>query len=90
MKPCPICREKKVRLSKIKIPEEMQLTPPSPQKLETRYTYFLRYREFQSKITVTRDFILTDGYTTYLLARMFGRRNITVHILPDKKGGTFR
>lgn len=73
---------KSVRLGKIKILPEMRLTPPGAQKLKRKYFYFITRHQFQSPVIVDRTFTLVDGYTTYLLARMFGHKRIEVRILP--------
>lgn len=38
---------------------------------------------FESGITVTPTYTLTDGYTTYLLAKMFDQKKIEVLIMDD-------
>lgn len=74
-----------VRLSKIKIPPEMHLTPPGARKLKKKYAYYLEHREFESTVVLNTTYILRDGYTTYLLAKMFGRKKIEVIIMDDSR-----
>ncbi len=91
-------KTKKIRLSRIKIPPEMRLTPPGAKKIRQKYVFYLKHDSFESQITVTPKYILTDGYTTYLLAKMFGRKKIEVLIMDGsgqrsdknkKRGGSY-
>ncbi len=82
MKHSNLYQTKNIRLGKIKIPPELRLTPPGAQKLKRKYVYFVTKHQFQSPVIVDRTFTLVDGYTTYLLARMFGHKKIEVRILP--------
>lgn len=85
MKHSNLCQIKNIRLSKIHIPPEMRLTPPGAGKLNQKYLYFLKHNRFQSPVLIDRTYTLVDGYTTYLLARMFGHKKIEVRILPQPK-----
>lgn len=89
-------KTKIVRLGKIKIPPEFQLTPPGAQKIKRKYLFFVSKHRFASPVMVDRTYTLVDGYTTYLLARMFGCKKIEIRIVPhpdtipqtQKKEGT--
>lgn len=61
----------------------MHLTPPGAEKMKRKYHYYLRYGEFESTIAVGHRYILRDGYTTYLLAKMFGQKKIRVLMPAD-------
>lgn len=40
--------------------------------------YYLRTGKFESKVVLTKDFVLLDGYSTYKLAKKYGEEKIPV------------
>lgn len=56
----------------------MHLTPPGAEKMKRKYLYYLKHGKFDSTIAVDHSYILKDGYTTYLLAKMFGLKKICI------------
>lgn len=85
---------KSIRLSRIKISQEFILTMPRSDKLAAKYDYtknqirinrkYGRNRNiFKSSIILDKRNILVDGYTSYLIAKMFGIKKVEV-IIRDK------
>lgn len=84
-------KTKTIRLSRIKISKEMQSTMPRAEKLSQKYEYFKNktrvnkkygkdYNPFQSTIVLDKRNVLVDGYTSYLIAKMFGIKKVDVII----------
>lgn len=72
---------KTIKLSKIKISKQMLKTLPRPNKLKWKYAFYRDLHEFESEIILDKHYELLDGYTTYLLAKMFDYKKIKVKIL---------
>ena len=53
--------------------------------------YYLRTGKFESKVVLTKDFVLLDGYSTYKLAKKYGEEKIPVVFAEyiDEQGGVF-
>ena len=73
-------KTKIIRLSKIKIKPEMAITYPRPNKFKWKYSFYRDLHKFESEIVLDKHYYLIDGYTTYLLAKMFGFKKIKVKI----------
>lgn len=84
-------RTKTIRLSRIKIDQDFINHMPKPDKLATKYDYTknqLRINRkyntngniFQSPIILDKKYNLVDGYTSFLLAKMFGIKKVDVMI----------
>lgn len=74
-------KTKSIKLSRIKISDEMKSTMPRSEKMESRYRHYRRFHKFQSSIVLDKKNNLVDGYITYLLANMFQIKRIDVHII---------
>ena len=72
---------KTIQLSKIKISNQMKNTIPRPYKMNRKYSYYRNTHKFATEIILDKHYVLLDGYTTYLLAKMFGYKKIKVKIL---------
>lgn len=72
--------EKIIRLSRIKITKDFENHMPAPKKIKSKYTYYIKFKRFNTPIILDRKNTLVDGYCTYLLARMFGIRKMEVII----------
>ena len=57
-----------ISVEKIKVPQEFSMTPPHPKKMEYKWTYYGKTGKLQSPILLTRDYVLVDGYTSYIIA----------------------
>lgn len=65
-------------VSDIHIPWEMEASSPSPEKICSRMREFYSTGVFKTKIVVATDGTLLDGYTAYLVAKMFGHDSLRV------------
>lgn len=71
-------RSSKFPLYKIIILPEMISHPPRPDNLAAKYTYYIRTGNFLSPIIIDKKNNLTDGYITYLIAKMMGYKTVEV------------
>ena len=71
----------KVKLSDIVIPAEFKESPPRFKKMIHKREYFRRNDRFESKIVLNRDFLLIDGYTSYLLAKEECMKRVEVYFV---------
>lgn len=74
-------QRKAILLSKITIPSEMLSHPPRADNLAAKYTYYIRTGDFLSPIVVDKKNTLTDGYITYLIAKMMGYKTVEVKFI---------
>lgn len=59
-------------MSNIHIPYEIATSNPSPDKIAKRITEFYGTGKFNTPVIFSADGNLRDGYTAYLVAKMFG------------------
>lgn len=71
----------KVKLSDITIPPDFVKTPPKFVKMVAKREYFRAFGKYESKVILTKDFVLVDGYTTYLLCAENGNKYIEVYFI---------
>lgn len=71
----------KVKLPDIVIPVEFKESPPKFKKMIHKREYFRRNDRFESKIILSRDFLLIDGYTSYLLAKENGMKHVEAYFV---------
>lgn len=57
-----------VNIKDIEIQNNFQKHKPHGSKLYKKYNWYLKHGTFQSPIILNRDFVLIDGYTSYLIA----------------------
>jgi len=74
-------QRKAIPLSKITIPSEMLSHPPRADNLAAKHTYYIRTGDFLSPITIDKKNTLTDGYITYLIAKMMGYKTVEVKFI---------
>lgn len=65
-------------VANIHIPWEMEASTPSPDKICCRMGEFYSTGTFKTKIVIAADGTLLDGYTAYLVAKMFGHDSLRV------------
>lgn len=65
-----------VRLKKIKIQDTYE--KPNVFKMMEREAYFIMHRKLAVPIVINKDNVLVDGYTSYLIAKMYGKRIVKV------------
>ncbi|HKM01738.1 MAG TPA: hypothetical protein VJ083_06765 [Sedimentibacter sp.] len=84
-------KQKSIRLSRIKISQEMKSSIPRAEKLAHKYEYYknkIRVNKkygnncnpLQSSIILDKHNTLLDGYTSYLIAKMFDIKKVDVII----------
>lgn len=57
-----------IYLRDIKISPEFERTQPRFKKMGQKWSYYRNTGEFESPIILNRDFVLIDGYTSYIIA----------------------
>ena len=70
--------QKFMKLKKIKIQKEFDDHFPKMEKLFRKLVYYAMFRRFKEKIVIRHDGTLVDGYTTYILATILGKRYVKV------------
>lgn len=70
-----------VNLNEIEVTSQFEETPPRFIKMTQKYDWYCKHGEFQSPIRLTRDFVLVDGYTSYLLAKKFDMDKVPVYFV---------
>ena len=61
--------------------EQYKESPPRFKKMMHKREYFRRNDRFESKIVLSRDFLLIDGYTSYLLAKENGMKHVEAYFV---------
>lgn len=61
-----------IDLDKINIPSNFKKKLPSETKIAERYRCYMKTGCFDREIVVDENYNLIDGYTTYLVCKMFG------------------
>ena len=67
-----------MKIDNIKIFPTFQENPPKPEKLERKILYYTRTGKFESEIIIDKSGQLIDGYTSYLIARLYGLNEVPV------------
>lgn len=70
-----------VKVSDITIPAEFTATKQRFKKMVAKREYFRKFGKYESNIVLTKDFMLIDGYTTYLLCVENGDRYIEAYFV---------
>ena len=65
-----------VPLDELYIPEGFLASRPSPKKIFKRILEFYKTGNFNTSVVVSTDGELRDGYTAYLVAKMFGAETL--------------
>lgn len=68
-----------VNLCEIKINPQFTKSPPRSTKMAQKYNWYCKYGEFQSPIVLDHNFVLIDGYTSYLIAKEFDLEKVPVY-----------
>lgn len=72
----PTCCIVDIPLRKIVVPECFAQSYPTPEKLLKKYQLFLINPTRLPPVQLDCEYVLVDGYITYLLHRMFGRKTV--------------
>ena len=68
----------RINLSDIKITKYFKQKPPNPEKIKTCYAFYRYHKRLDRDLVVDANKCLVDGYVGYLVAKMFGIRNVYV------------
>ena len=71
----------KVKVSDIIIPEEFKATKPRFKKMIQKREFYRKNDRFESKIVLNKDFLLIDGYTSYIIAKENGMKYVEVYFV---------
>ena len=74
-----------IPVNKVSIPSEYRLTPPNKKNMENKWEYVRKPGKMQSPILLSRDFVLVDGYTSYLIACEAELGKIPVQFVDNNK-----
>lgn len=70
-----------VRLDQIIIQEKFKMHPPKFMKMCKKWEWYREKGELQSPIILNNDFILVDGYTSYLIAKKAELGKVPVYFI---------
>ena len=70
-----------VYLRDIKISPEFERTSPRFKKMGEKWSYYRNTGEFKSPIILNRDFVLIDGYTSYIIAKKSEMDKVPVYFV---------
>ena len=71
----------KVKVSDIIIPEEFKATKPRFEKMIQKREFYRKNDRFESKIVLNKDFLLIDGYTSYIIAKVNGMKYVEAYFV---------
>ena len=71
-------RKNIMKLSEIKIKDSFKKTEPQGWKMRERWIYYRQMGKLYSPIVVNRKGYLIDGYTSYLIAKADGLKEVEV------------
>lgn len=67
-------------ISKIVIPDRMRHTTPRDKKVAARCLEWYQFGHFQTEVVVNQNFVLSDGYSAYFVAKELGHKTIRVRV----------
>lgn len=67
-----------VPINQIIITPDFARTRIGTRKWIHKRNYYLKTGQFESQIVLTKDFVLTDGYSSYKLAQRYGEDKVPV------------
>lgn len=71
----------KVKVSDIIIPEEFKATKPRFKKMIQKREFYRKNDRFESKIVLNKDFLLIDGYTSYIISKENGMKYVEAYFV---------
>ena len=71
----------KVKVSDIIIPEEFKAMKPRFEKMIQKRKFYRKNNRFESKIVLNKDFLLIDGYTSYIIAKENGMKYVEAYFV---------
>lgn len=70
-----------VNIKDIIISEEFRATHPRFKKMVQKREFYRKNNMYESQVILNRDFMLIDGYTTYLLCLENGEKYVDVYFM---------
>lgn len=71
----------RVKVKDIVISEKFKAFTPRFVKMVQKREYYRKYGVYDSKVFLNKDFVLVDGYTTYLLCVENGEKYVDVYFV---------
>lgn len=71
---------KTININQIKITSCFASTVPNPDKIKKRIEEYKNDKDFSNTIILNKEYFLMDGYTQYLVCKMFGERTVKCKI----------
>lgn len=71
----------KVKVSDIIIPEEFKSTKSRFKKMIQKREFYRKNDRFESKIVLNKNFLLIDGYTSYIIAKENGMKYVEAYFV---------
>lgn len=72
-----------IDLKNIKIPKKF--TKPRKEKLEHRFKYYEKNKCFEVPIVIDKNYMLVDGYTSYLIAKKYNMKLVQARVKIGKE-----
>lgn len=79
------CRDYKYPVADIVLPHYLQRSRPRAVKLERRMHEYIDKKQFNTKVKIAADGTLLDGYTAYLVCKMWDIKKISAVIYANNK-----
>jgi len=76
-----------VPLSEIHVPWRMASSSPSSEKIAKRVQEFYDFSDFETRVVIDEHGNLIDGYTAYLVAKMFDHETLKAERVASLKAG---
>lgn len=70
-----------VNMKDIKIQEDFEKHKPRISKMKQKENWYINIGSFQSPIVLNRDFVLVNGYTSYLIAEKYNLGKVPVYFV---------
>lgn len=70
-----------VNMKDIEIQEDFEKHKPRIFKMKQKEDWYSKHGSFQSSIILNRDFVLVNGYTSYLIAEKYGLGKVPVYFV---------
>ncbi len=75
---------KEVKVKDIIISDRFKADLPRAEKVYEKYSNYRKTGRFEDKILLDENYLLLDGYITYMIARMVGVKKVFVKVTKNK------
>ena len=72
-------------INKIVVPNRIRRTTPKAKKLSARFLEWNQFGCFKTAVVIGKDFVLSDGYSAYVVAKAIGHRVLAVRMEVGRK-----